>query len=73
MTCTNEILELEISDRGKGIPAERQQDLIAARVGVGVRGMQERVRQFKGELDIISDNQGTKVIVRIPIATDQVA
>jgi PAS domain S-box-containing protein len=72
MTCTNEILELEISDRGKGIPAERQQDLIAARVGVGVRGMQERVRQFKGDLNIISGNQGTKVIVTIPIATDQV-
>ncbi len=72
MTCTNEILELEISDRGKGIPAERQQELIAARVGVGVRGMQERVRQFKGTLKIVSDHQGTKVVVAIPIFADLV-
>ncbi len=73
LTCANEILELEISDRGKGIPVEGQQDLIAARVGVGVRGMQERVRQFKGTLTIDSDSQGTKVVVTIPISADLVA
>ena len=72
LTCANESLELEISDRGKGMPTEKQQEMIAARVGVGIRGMQERVRQLKGTLEMTSDTQGTQVIVTIPIASDVV-
>jgi len=70
MVCSNRMLDLEISDQGKGIPAERQLDMIAARIGVGVRGMQERVRQFNGTLKISSDGQGTKVLVAIPLLAD---
>lgn len=62
-----DLLEMEISDRGKGIPPERQRELITARVGVGVRGMEERVRQFKGSLKIESDENGTKVMVTLPL------
>ncbi|HTS04689.1 MAG TPA: hypothetical protein VMP68_03830, partial [Candidatus Eisenbacteria bacterium] len=35
--------------------------------GVGVRGMQERIRQLDGTLDISSGGHGTRVIVRLPI------
>jgi PAS domain S-box-containing protein len=59
-------VEFEISDRGRGISAKKQQEMTAAKAGVGVRGMQERVRQFGGKLQIVSDLGGTKVIVNLP-------
>ena len=60
-------VDLEISDAGKGISPDRQRELNTARSGVGVRGMEERVRQFKGTLEISSSHQGTKVVVRLPL------
>jgi two-component system NarL family sensor kinase len=60
-------VEFEISDRGKGIPPERQQEMTTAKAGVGLRGMEERVRQFNGILQIVSDGGGTKVSVKLPI------
>ena len=66
-------VELEISDRGQGISEERQGELRAAQAGVGVRGMEERVRQFGGTLRIASDRDGTKVVVMLPIATESVS
>ena len=60
----------EITDRGKGIPPERQRDL-AAKSGVGVRGMEERVRQFGGTLQIISSAKGTQVVVVLPLANPE--
>ena len=41
--------------------------MTAAKFGVGVRGMEERVRQFRGTLQIASDLNGTKVAARIPL------
>ena len=63
-------VELEISDQGKGMSPEKLGEMTAARVGVGVRGMEERVRQFNGNLRIVSDSNGTKVIVVLPLAKD---
>ncbi len=60
-------VRVEISDRGKGIPEEKQRDLTAAKAGVGVRGMQERVRQFGGTLEIVSGGEGTTVVVWLPV------
>lgn len=57
----------EIRDVGKGISLERRVDLKTARAGVGVRGMEERVRQFGGTLEIRSDENGTVVAVTLPI------
>jgi two-component system, NarL family, sensor histidine kinase FusK len=60
-------LMLQIRDQGKGMPAER---LAAAAglgtVGVGLRGMRERVKGFGGELKILSDGKGTLVQAVIP-------
>jgi PAS domain S-box-containing protein len=71
LTRSESTVEFEISDRGKGIPQEKQSEMNAARSGVGVRGMQERVRQFGGTLRIISSAMGTKVVVTLPLASAQ--
>jgi signal transduction histidine kinase len=61
---------LEIEDKGKGFdPAvleQRGEDWMGA-LGVGVRGMNERMRQLKGKLEIISQERGTLVRATIPI------
>jgi PAS domain S-box-containing protein len=61
---------VEIIDKGKGISRSRLREMTAAQVGVGVRGMEERVRQFGGTLQIDSSSAGTKVAVTIPLASE---
>jgi PAS domain S-box-containing protein len=65
-----ESVEVAIADRGKGIPGVKKHELTAAQVGVGVRGMEERVRQFGGTLRIESSSAGTKVTATIPLRAD---
>jgi PAS domain S-box-containing protein len=60
-------VRVEIIDRGKGVPLEDQRALSGARTGVGVRGMEERVRQFGGALKIVSGAVGTTVTVHLPV------
>jgi PAS domain S-box-containing protein len=69
LTRSEDAVEFEISDQGKGIPQEKQSEMNAARSGLGVRGMQERVRQFGGTLRIVSGDSGTKVVVTLPLAS----
>jgi signal transduction histidine kinase len=68
LSNSNGTLKLEIRDQGKGMPADR---LVAVTgpgtVGVGLRGMRERVKAFGGELEILSDSQGTVVRAVIPL------
>jgi two-component system, NarL family, sensor kinase len=60
---------LEVIDEGKGIPAqfsvESKQSGMHA-MGVGLRGMEERMRQLGGELELLSSSRGTKVIASVP-------
>lgn len=60
---------LEIEDRGKGIYpdllAELSQEWMGG-LGIGVRGMNERMRQLGGRLDLISNENGTTVIAKVP-------
>jgi PAS domain S-box-containing protein len=60
---TDQAVEFQIADRGKGITGQRG----AARIGVGLRGMEERIRQFRGTLQIMPNHPGTKVVVKIPV------
>lgn len=61
---------LEIKDQGKGMPP----DLLGSNtdslgtLGVGIRGMHERVRQLGGQLEITSTAEGTRVRATIPLA-----
>jgi prepilin-type processing-associated H-X9-DG protein len=62
-------VRLEVMDHGKGIsPQMRDQMESGGTVGVGVRGMRERVRQLGGSLKISSDDAGTgtRIVVRLP-------
>ncbi len=60
---------VEIEDRGKGIPLEKQQEMTASGTpGVGIRGMRERIRQLGGTLEVNSNNSGTVVAVKLPVA-----
>jgi PAS domain S-box-containing protein len=58
----NGIVSLEVKDDGKGIPAEKLVQVNASgTVGVGFRGMRERLRQLGGSLEVRSDEKGTIV------------
>jgi PAS domain S-box-containing protein len=70
LSRSENLVEFEISDRGKGISADKQREMITARSGVGVRGMEERVRQFGGTLQITSSPEGTKVTGVLPLTSD---
>jgi PAS domain S-box-containing protein len=61
-------VRLEVRDAGKGIPADTQTSLSSGKLsGVGLRGMQERLRQMGGQLDVHSNGNGTLVHATIPI------
>jgi signal transduction histidine kinase len=51
----------QVQDHGKGMSQERLAEVQSKGVGVGIRGMRERVRQSHGELTIDSNALGTKV------------
>ncbi|MGA8408538.1 MAG: PAS domain S-box protein [Candidatus Acidiferrales bacterium] len=55
---TESAVEFQVSDGGKGISTLRQAEMGSAKTGVGVRGMEERVRQFGGTLRIDSSATG---------------
>jgi signal transduction histidine kinase len=71
ITLENGSLLLEITDSGKGMPPvalESPRDPLGT-MGVGLRGMNERVRQLGGTLSFAS-NGGTKVSASIPVALE---
>lgn len=63
------LVQLEVSDDGKGIPDEILATLNSSggQLGVGIRGMRERVRQLGGWLQIRSQTSGTKILVTLPV------
>ena len=61
---------LIVEDKGQGmmLPMIESEDGNGTRLGVGIRGMQERVQQFGGQLSIRSDESGTAIECRFPFA-----
>jgi PAS domain S-box-containing protein len=62
-------VRLEVADNGKGISEEILATLNSSggQLGVGIRGMRERVRQLGGWLQIRSWPSGTTIIVTLPV------
>jgi PAS domain S-box-containing protein len=59
----------EVQDHGKGMSQERLAEIQSQGVGVGLRGMRERVRQSHGELTVNSNALGTKITAIFPADT----
>ena len=65
----NGLVLVEVADRGKGIaPEKRYQMESSGTLGVGLRGMRERLLQLGGSMQIDSNGQGTIVTVQVPVA-----
>ncbi len=76
ISTTADEIKVEIEDYGKGLQAARAKfpQESVARLGVGIQGMTERIRQLGGRLDITSGaKRGTLVIATIPLRASQVA
>ena len=70
MTLDPGRVRIEVADQGKGIPVEKQSRLQSnGRVGIGISGMRERVKQFGGNLEITSGPDGTVVTADLPLET----
>lgn len=72
LSTTKDRIVLQVEDQGRGISRE----LLAAipsgvTLGVGLRGMRERVQDFGGELEISSSGRGTEVKAAIPVGAQQ--
>ena len=71
LKVTSNKIELQIGDFGRGM----HPDMINAktgkmvRLGVGIQGMNERIRQLSGKLEITSrPNQGTVITATLPVS-----
>ena len=61
----------EVRDEGKGMPPEQTAGpVLVGVVGIGLRGMQERVRQLGGSLKIDSNGHGTTITATLPLSAD---
>jgi PAS domain S-box-containing protein len=63
--------QMEVIDQGRGISADALEDSHQGKpkaLGVGLRGMEERVRQLGGDFNVITGPKGTTVSISIPAA-----
>jgi PAS domain S-box-containing protein len=60
-------LHLRVTDNGKGLPAPPAS---RASLGVGIPGMEARIRQFNGTMTIAGGPKGTTIRATIPAAAD---
>lgn len=64
-------VHVEVRDKGKGMSRERLAEVQSHGMGVGLRGMRERVRQLHGEFRIESNALGTKTSATFPAKPPQ--
>ena len=76
ISTSGDKIKVEIEDFGKGIPEAKSSSTQGSveRLGVGIQGMRERMRQLGGKLEITSSSKvGTKVTATIPLSGSKVA
>jgi signal transduction histidine kinase len=66
-------LRLRVEDDGTGMAPEKIDGKAGAIPGVGIRGMQERVRQLGGTLEVRSNHKGTVVETHLPTKSSAAA
>ena len=60
-------VQVKVEDQGNGMSPERLAEIQSRGTGVGIRGMRERVRHFRGDLVIESNGSGTRVYATLPL------
>jgi PAS domain S-box-containing protein len=71
---SRELLKLRVQDHGKGInqqPAGASENQKRVTHGVGIRGIQERVRQLGGQMLIRSGDWGTAIECEFPLPPEE--
>jgi PAS domain S-box-containing protein len=63
-------VRIEVRDEGKGISPQRLVEIQTQGSGVGIGGIRERLRRFRGEMKIESNGSGTVVSATIPIPNE---
>ena len=72
LSSTGRELKMRIHDNGQGISEEKRKQLAAGKtVGVGLRGMRERIADVGGTFEIDSNENGTTVCVSLPLEVTQ--
>ncbi len=74
LKVTSNKIELQVGDFGKGMDPDMIDSKTGkmVRLGVGIQGMNERIRQLSGKLEITSrPNQGTVVTATLPVSYPQ--
>ncbi|HEX4004001.1 MAG TPA: MEDS domain-containing protein [Candidatus Acidoferrales bacterium] len=69
-----EVAVLEIGDVGRGMNVQKGGEFGkggTATIGVGLRGMTERIRELGGTLELASSSEGTIVRATVPIAAPE--
>ena len=61
-------LLLEIRDYGRGLQMSSMHPRNPKRVGIGIAGIRERLRQFSGRLELRSDKNGTVLRAWLPLS-----
>ena len=72
----NGLVVLEVADEGKGFPAamlDRNDDDVPSTFGVGLRGMNERLRDLGGTIELNPGHNKRGAIVRAVVPRDQSA
>jgi signal transduction histidine kinase len=72
----NGLVVLEVADEGKGFPAamlDRNDDDVPSTFGVGLRGMNERLRDLGGTIELKPGHNKRGAIVRAVVPRDQSA
>ncbi len=64
-------LRIEVKDSGRGIPQSKQS--MSSSWGVGLRGMQERIRQLGGTFEIETSSKGTVIKVSLPVPRENLS
>lgn len=66
LTQNPEEVRVEVMDAGRGIPADRMREGKIV-PGIGLMGINERMRQLGGDLEVSSSERGTTVTATLPL------